>query len=391
MRQMNSRREGFALAATVLAMMVVGAIVTGGFYAASQESSIARSTDAGELALYVAETGLNNTMGTATGGTLSTQTIGSPNTSSAVNVSYGGTTVGNYQVTITRISQLLYVVRSVGTVTLAGPYSGSARTVAAVVRVRSVDFDAHSAVTVYGDLTVGGNSEVDGNDWFYPNWAGCTATTGNKAVVANPASTVSTNGNGTITGTVDQTSTLSTANFTVFGDMSFNEVAALADYRIAAGTTIGPQPAYIGSPSTCNKAISTKDNWGAPESTTDVCKDWFPIIEAQGDLNIASSGTGQGILLVRGDLDIAGGFTFYGAVVVLGELRIPGTGGHINGTVYAYGQGDLNSSSSTLGNALVQYSSCGIARAVNGNSKLARTTPIANRSWMDVSNIQNSN
>jgi hypothetical protein len=390
MTHMNSRREGFALAATVLAMMVVGAIVTGGFYAASQESSIARSTDAGELALYVAETGLNNTIGTATGGTISAQTIGSPNTGSPVSVSYGGTTVGNYQVTITRIAPLLYVVRSTGTVTLAGPYSGSSHSVAAVVRVRNVDFDNDTAVQVYGDLTVGGNSDVNGNDWYYTNWTSCTTKTGTDAVTANPGSSINTNGSGQITGTVDQNATLTAANFTVFGDMTFNDVAALADYRFTANTTVNPQPQYTGSPTTCYTSVSTKDNWGHPTSTTDVCRNWFPIIEAQSDLNVQSANTGQGILLVRGDLDIQGGFTFYGVVVVLGEIRIAGTGGHINGTLIAYGQGDLNSSNSTLGNSLVQYSSCGIERAVAGNSKLARTTPIANRSWMDVSNIQNS-
>jgi hypothetical protein len=259
-----------------------------------------------------------------------------------------------------------------------------------VVRVRTVDFDNDTAVQVYGDLVVGGSSEVDGNDWFDGTWSGCTTKTGTDAVVANPTSTVSTLGSGTITGTVDQATTLTTANFTVFGDLSFNEIAALADYRFTSNATVNPGPAYTGSPAVCNTGISTQDNWGHPTSTTDVCRDWFPIIEAQGDLSIQSSLYGQGILLVRGDLSIQGGFTFYGVVVVLGEIRIPGTGGHINGTVIAYGQGDLNSTNTTLGNALVQYSSCGISRAVLGNSKLARSIPVANRSWLDISAIRNS-
>jgi hypothetical protein len=209
-------------------------------------------------------------------------------------------------------------------------------------------------------------------------------------VIANPTSTITTNGSGTITGNIDQSTTLTTADFTVFGDMTFNEVASLADYRFPSDVTVGPQPFYTGSPTACNTAYYTQENWGAPTSTTDVCRDWFPIIEVQQNMLISSGGTGQGILLVRGDLEITGGFTFYGVVVVLGEVRITGTGGHINGTLITYGQGDLNSTSTALGNSLVQYSSCGIERAVAGNNKLARSTPIANRSWLDISSIQNS-
>ena len=272
-----------------------------------------------------------------------------------------------------------------------GPASGAlARRLA---RVESRNVTCMHPAPVFWARARGANvCDADGNiyDWFHASWSGCSTQTGTDAVVANPTSSVNTFGGGTITGTTDQSTTLTAADFTVFGDLNFNEIAALADYRFTSNTTVNPQPAYTGSPAVCHTNKSTKDNWGHPTSTTDVCRNWFPIIEAQGDMSIQSSAYGQGILLVRGDLSIQGGFTFYGVVVVLGEIRIPGTGGHINGTVIAYGQGDLNSTNTTLGNALVQYSSCSIERAVLGNSKLARSTPIANRSWLDISNIQNS-
>ena len=134
---------------------------------------------------------------------------------------------------------------------------------------------------------------------------------------------------------------------------------------------------------------SNWQNWGEPILVTNPCYTWYPIMHATGDLHISSSGSGQGILLVDGNLDITGGFTFYGVVVVRGELRSTGTGGHINGTVWAYGGGDLGSTSFAAGSSLVQYSSCAIDRAVIGTSKLARGYPVANRSWFDVTNVQN--
>jgi hypothetical protein len=63
---LSSRRGGFALVGAVLAMLVVGAIVTGGFYAANQQSQVVRSAYLGELAQYIAETGLEAAMGRTT-------------------------------------------------------------------------------------------------------------------------------------------------------------------------------------------------------------------------------------------------------------------------------------------------------------------------------------
>ncbi|HEX6559064.1 MAG TPA: hypothetical protein VF021_06360, partial [Longimicrobiales bacterium] len=193
----------------------------------------------------------------------------------------------------------------------------------------------------------------------------------------------------TPSGSINYTAMDST-DFNVFGEIGFDELASMANYRFPSSLTVGPQPAYTGLPLQCNTTISTQDNWGAPTNPADACFTWFPIVYAQQNLRISSGGTGQGILLVEGDLEVSGGFTFYGVVVVRGTIRMTGTGGHINGTLITYGDGDLSSTSTTLGNSVVQYSSCGIERAVLGNPLLARVTPIANRSWMDMSTILNS-
>ena len=52
-------REGFALAGALLALVVVGALVTGSFFAASQESAIGVSSRYNDEAMYVAEYALN--------------------------------------------------------------------------------------------------------------------------------------------------------------------------------------------------------------------------------------------------------------------------------------------------------------------------------------------
>jgi len=379
---MQSRREGFALAATVLAMLVVGAIVTGGFYAASQETQVTRAVTGTDDALYVAETGLNATLGQITAATLSNMADNSMVTGSATSVSVGSTVIGNYVSSVTRINNL-YVITAEGTVTRGGMHAGATRTVGAVARIRTADFDRQTAVMIYGDLSVGGTSEIDGNDYYPSGWTGCDLVTNTSAVVSNPGTQISKQGAGQINGSIER-ETLTSDDFNVFGDITWNELIAMRDKYYAGSTTVGPAPVVTSG--VCDTGVLS--NWGSG-TPTNACFNYFPIIYAAGNLRISSSGEGQGILLVEGDLDISGGFTFYGIAVVKGEIKMTGTGGHINGTTIVYGGGNIDSSSSTRGNSLLQYSSCAIERAVLGSS-LSRAVPIFNRSWMDISSIRDA-
>jgi hypothetical protein len=213
----------------------------------------------------------------------------------------------------------------------------------------------------------------------------CTTVSGTSAVTTNPSSTVTTSGAGNITGPITQDEPLTSDDFTVFGDLTWNDLLAMTDKTVSG--TVGPAPAIDGS-GQC--AVTLNENWGS-SNPLHPCFNYFPIIYAPGDLQISSSSEGQGMLLVEGDLDISGGFNFYGIVVVKGEIRMTGTGGHVNGTTLVFGGGDIESASASLGTSLLQYSSCAIERALLNNSNISRAVPIAHRSWMDVSAIQGGN
>jgi hypothetical protein len=86
---------------------------------------------------------------------------------------------------------------------------------------------------------------------------------------------------------------------------------------------------------------------------------------------------GQGILLVEGDLNVQGGFTFYGITVVRGNLKTTGTGGHFNGAVMAANV-ELDDIT-VLGDALIQFSSCAVSRALQGASP---GRPFRSRGWL---------
>jgi hypothetical protein len=306
----------------------------------------------------------------------------------AVSVQYGGRTVGNYTVSINRLTQYLFSVSSTGTVTIgqAGNNSNSSRTVTSVVRIRQVDFDNQTAVQVFGDLTVTGTSDVVGQDTYDNSWSGCTTTSGSAAVTAQPGATVQTQGSGQIQGNVNYQS-MGASNFTVFGDLTWNDLVSMATNVYTTSANPNPTPTLTGSPAVCNTADA--NNWGAPTQNTHECFNHFPIIYAPGDMHISANSVGQGIMLVAGNLSVQSQFEFYGPIIVLGTIDFQG-GAEIHGSVLAYGGGILDASNSTAGNMIVQYSSCAIERATQGASGLVRGIPIRNRSWMDRTAIENS-
>ncbi|HSL69491.1 MAG TPA: hypothetical protein VK864_04575 [Longimicrobiales bacterium] len=384
---LESRREGFALAGTILAMLVVGAVVTGGFYAASQEGQVARSSGSADDAMFLAETGLSRVVAQTTKGQLAALPVNTSINASPITVNSGGTVLGSYVSGITRLSNELFLVRSTGTIS-RGRYGGATRTLANVIRFRSMAFDHETAVMVYGGLTVGGNALVDGTDDYPAAWAaeGCTTVSSSAAVTTNPGTQIKTQGSGDIVGATKRTS-LAADSFTVFGDVTWNELVGMREKVYPHNTTVGPDAVFT----LTDCIVSAPDNWGSPLIPTNPCFDYAPIIHAEGDLRISSSSTGQGILLVEGDLEISGGFNFYGIAVVLGEVTITGTGGHINGTSMVYGGGNISSTSTTLGDAALLYSSCAIERAILNNESLSRGFPIAHRSWLDLSAIRGGN
>jgi len=83
---------------------------------------------------------------------------------------------------------------------------------------------------------------------------------------------------------------------------------------------------------------------------------------------------------VDGDLKVTGRFDFYGIVIVKGTLETAGggnTGSHFRGAVMAANA--FFDDSKVIGNAVVNYSSCTIQRALNsaGTGAMLRS-----RGWL---------
>lgn len=377
-----SERQGFALATALLALVVVGALVTGSFFAASQEREMGLSARYNDDGLYVAETALQTVIAEQPRSffTSLTTTQELP----AITVTAGGTTIGNARVWARPTGPNNYMLVASGIPARGGRAVGGGRTLGMLVRLLNVSFPPARALQVFGETHVQGSALISGQDTKPASgsqWDTCTVRTGtDTAIVANSAALIDVQKATSITGPIVRHD-LDMSNFLSYGDVNFDQLAAMANKKYLGTSPGNPLPS--GTATTCDTGI--QDNWGEPYNTVLGCVNYFPLIYIDHSVSLQGNGRGQGILLVNGDLELTGGFEFWGVTVVKGALNMHGNGGHVNGVVLAYQEGQLNYDENlAIGNSLVQFSGCAVRRAISGMGA-ARTVPVRMHSWFDLS------
>jgi hypothetical protein len=378
----SRNRPGFALAVSLAAIVIIGAIITGMFFASTQEYRMSRNSAMQARALTTAEYGMNEIMrkgvwdpkwNTGANGLLATKvdTVGD-----------GGLDT----VRVTKLSDGMFMLTSTGRV---GPPTGAQarHRLGALVTLAIPQLKMLGALTTQGTFKIGGSSFLSGGDSVIKNWD-CPPPGADVPGLAMPDVTkISTSGCGgsslsCVDGTPQVLQTPLAAKDSTYFDygpgLDWNTLTGNATLTYASGANLnGLTPSVSGG--VCD--ASNKSNWGDPIHTTPSlapCQTYFPIIYAQGNLKI-TGGTGQGILLVEGDLSVQGGVEFYGPVIVKGSLTTQGTGGHFNGGVMAANVDlELNT---LLGNAVVNYSSCALNRALAG---VATPMFVRGRSWTEL-------
>lgn len=386
-------RNGFALPVAVFALVVIGVLVTGGFYMARQETRIGMASATAQDAFYLAERGIYNTLATWNNTTMSAP--GAWNTTTVTGSGTGGT----YSVTVMPMTSKLYFLSSTGTVTKGGAlWSGGQRQLGMIARISTASLDPPAALTTIGSLKFGGSAIIDGRDTDPSQWPGlCDSPDTNKpGIMMKDTTNVDFSGNeakirsNQLYGLSDfaQNSSMTSASLTTFGDMTWADLTSLADkHYTSAPASPTPTPAIGATSGACTESSTT--NWGYPLANTHPCFSYFPILwlDNPGTVWNFSGGVGQGILLVEGDLKVTGTFQFYGPIYIKGHIETAGGGGvqHFHGGMIA-ANADLEQNS-VLGTADIVYSSCAIERAILNNSALTRARPLAQRSWVDLSSV----
>ena len=367
----------------VFALVVIGALVAGTFFAGRLEQRTGLNSMFAEQSFELAEAGATDVLATWAPATFNGLPPGADTTLPPVTLA----PMQVYVPTVTRLTPNLFFVRANGQRLDADGSILAERTIGLLARL-GVPVVTPGAPVVSGtEIEFRIEATVSGEDVNPVGWGGdCPATSDTVAAVRSAAAVIDStdcSGVSCLFGVpypppavpiLSMDSTVTPSLFNDFGGVSFDELAAMAEKIV--GASASPLPSLDGS-GACDRA--DPDNWGEPLTGLGFheCFQYFPIIYAPGDFLLAG-GRAQGILLVRGDFAIHGSAAFYGLVVTLGKVRTT-EGPSIHGALMS--QGDSLVRSQFGGTVQVQYSSCALTRALR-QAGIAR--PLAERAWAQV-------
>ena len=374
-----SDERGIALAVAVLALVVIGALVAGTFFAGRLEQRGGQNTVYSAQAFEAAEAGV---IATITGWDPNVHGAGAVGADVALPLtSLGGQ--ASYTPTVTKLNSSLFLIRSRGERATPGGNILARRLLGSLVRLKIPEIDIQAAVTAHGGVRVGGNALVDGNDHIPgapANWGGvCPPLEAPMAGIRTDGA-IQQSGNPTIMGNPPRRQNDATVVDSIFTE-PFDALAAMRDIEILVENPTATAPATTGLPLRCDRTNTL--NWGEPwfpavPATASVCQTYFPIIYRHGNLKL-QGGRGQGILLVKGNLELAGGVEFFGIVMVDGRMSTNGNGNKVNGAIMAR---NVDLDENFLGGTpTANYSACAISRALNAS---ATVIPLAKRSWAQL-------
>jgi hypothetical protein len=375
-------RRGFALAMAILAIVVIGAMVAGGFMASVQYYRMGRNSLVEQRAMSATELGLDSAYAMWSK-SWNTQPVGTITT-----LAYSATD-GSWvdTVRITKLNQLSSLIASEGRAGGYGTQLSSRRRAGMIVRLNIPKVNQIGALTTRGSVVIGGGSNIYGTDTTMTGW-NCPPPGAGVAGVAVPSFTnlsfggkcpqgscISGNPGVAVTPTAGDTNT-----YFSYGNMKWAQLVAMADKSVS-GTLTHVAPTINSSGGTQQCSTSDLTNWGDPNraSPAGVCENYFPVVYAPGDISI-NGDVGQGVLLVNGNLNIQGSFTYYGQIIVRGTVKLTGTGNHLYGGLMAAAVLD-STSSKVAGNSSIHYSSCAITASFASS---ATGTRAPQRSWIEL-------
>lgn len=379
------RDDGFAIPAAVFVIVVLTLVALAGLYVAQSNSTANTGIRLSLRALYAADAGANQVVGTWSssqyrlldpGDSVTTPWRTLPDSS-------------QYRTTVLRVDDgrvnnpPLYRLQTIGR-----PGSGGTaqRVIVTMVKVDvGLATCCDAAMKTQGSLRVmgvGAGVKVSGIDSPPSAWAGTCDPPGSdiSGVLMMDLDSLSVSGSPIFEGAppLDEDPFLSDDDFTQFGDLSYEDLTRIADKHFDGSRlfdTLLPETDVEGG---CAESVPT--NWGDPLDQGGACWDYLPVIHVAGDLKLTGDGIGQGVLLIDGDLEVTGEFEYYGVIIVMGTADFRGTTNLTGGLLVRNGM-----STSELGylrgGTTLQYSSCSTGRAL-ARANVPRL--LAGRHWFEV-------
>lgn len=374
--------RGMALAVAIFALVVVGALVAGAFFAGTQEQRVGENQRRVQASFGVAEAGAQERVMTWDPATMNRR-ASYPAESVVIATAQAPSGTGTYGGYSYKLGPNIFLIDVTGrdarsqSGAIAGG-GGARQRIGMITRISPVEFGIRASLTTQGSVNVSGNANINGFDQTPTGWTSCDPPGPAQAGVRDLGGTVTTGGTATVTGNppVVNDPTITDATFTTFGGATYAQLAARATITLSGGT-IRTEP--VVSNGVCDKNVLT--NWGDGMNTTAPCGNYFPIIHITGSVQL-NGVQGQGILLVDGSLTVQGSYEFYGITIVQGDIITAGGGSteaHFWGGIMAK-NADL-STQSLSGRATLNFSGCAILAALQAQSPIGL---MRSRGWVQL-------
>ena len=369
MKQILNER-GLALALTVIALVMIGALVAGSLFMSVQEHRAGLSSLRAGQAFAAAEAGGQIQLAEWNQDGYSRLAAGD-------SVTFDGWLIdgsGWYRGSLRRLNDMLYLVRSEG----FSRDSATRRHLGTLVRIQVPELPMRASAVVRGPVVVRGAARLDGTDQIPTGWTSCGATEPDTpGLGVTSTADVTEQGNAhDIVGDppIQEDPTLDATAISDFGALTFDDLFATATKILLPGNYARIDPVTSGGECVTADPV----NWGDPLNPTSPCGDYFPAVGVAGDLRL-NTGQGQGLLMVDGNLRIQGGMEFYGLIIVSGTLTTSGTGSKFNGSIIVINENNL--STDIAGNAGFSYSSCALEKAF---AAIGKGAPMRERGWVQL-------
>src|SRR5213075_2566030 len=243
MRRMLRDERGMALAVAIFALVVVGALVAGAFFAGTQEQRVGENQRRVQQSFGVAEAGAQERVMSWQPEQMNKR-LSYPQDSVAIGPNTpapGGT--GSYGGYSYKLGSNIFLIditgrdrASAGGVIAGG--GGERQRIGLITRIAPIDFGIHASLTTQGGVNLTGNADVNGADQNPDGWANCDPPGPSQPGIRDPGANVGTSGNGSVQGNppVVNDPSINNNSFVSFGGATYDQVAARANITLGPGT-----------------------------------------------------------------------------------------------------------------------------------------------------------
>src|SRR5690349_16020782 len=203
MKRLLQDERGMALALAIFALVIIGAMVAGAFFAGTQEQRVGENTRRLAASFGVAETGVYEQLRGWTPSTFNSLPV-------YPNSTYVGTATvpngrGSYQYSVYKLNSDMYLLSVTGRDTASknarNAGGGGRSSLGVLLRIKPLNVDIEAALTTTRGDQIQGTASISGWDQTPTGWTGCPAPgAGLAGVRADTGAAVQTGGSGTVMG-----------------------------------------------------------------------------------------------------------------------------------------------------------------------------------------------